>query len=123
VGAASILCIDDELMVRKTLGRFLKLEGHRVTLAEDGKRGVELFRQGRFDVVIVDRAMPVMNGDQVARAIKAIAPRVPVIMVTGFGQIMEDQDERLPDVDLVLGKPIDRAGLQAAVAKVLAGAK
>ena len=72
--------------------------------APDGERGLAEFRQRKFDVVIVDRAMPGLSGDQVAAAIKSIAPTQPIILLTGFGSLMASMGETPAGVDLVLGK-------------------
>jgi CheY-like chemotaxis protein len=72
-----------------------------------------------FDVVILDRAMPGLSGDQVAVAIKEFKPDLPVILLTGFGNMMQAAGETPPGIDLVLGKPVTIAGLRAALAQVV----
>ncbi|MBI2950874.1 response regulator, partial [bacterium] len=76
------------------------------------------FRGGRFDLVVTDRAMPEMSGDQMAVAAKQIAPGVPVLMLTGFGDMMQVSGERPRDVDFILGKPVTHARLREVLAKV-----
>jgi len=80
-----ILVVDDDARVRDTTKRFLEAGSHTVELAETGAEGLERFRKGKFDLVIVDRAMPDMGGDKVAEAIKQRNPGMPIIMLTGFG--------------------------------------
>jgi CheY-like chemotaxis protein len=65
-----MLVVDDEAVVRKIVGEYLKIDGHIVEAANSGDDGLEKFRNSRFDLVLVDRAMPGMSGDQVAAAIK-----------------------------------------------------
>lgn len=113
-----VLVVDDEPMVRKIIGEYLKMDGHVVEIANDGRAGLEKFRSGRFDLVLVDRAMPDMSGDQVAFAIKSVSPTMPVVMLTGFGAMMNAADEKPTDVDLIIGKPVTIAGLRLALAKV-----
>lgn len=115
-----ILVVDDEPVVRKVISEFLKTDGHTVEDAKNGPDGLEKFRKGKFDLVLVDRAMPEMNGDQVATAIKSSHPTTPVIMLTGFGSMMEAAGERPLAVDFVVGKPVTMADLRAAVAKAVA---
>jgi nitrogen-specific signal transduction histidine kinase/ActR/RegA family two-component response regulator len=110
-----VLVVDDEPLVRKVIGEYLKIDGHTVETADGGRDGLEKFHNGRFDLVVVDRAMPDMNGDQVAKAIKSVNSTVPVVMLTGFGAMMEDIDEKPAHVDLVVGKPVTISGLRAAV--------
>ena len=58
-----------------------------------------------FEVVITDLGMPHMDGHQLARAIKAEAPRTPIVMMTGWGAMMKEDGETAPDVDALVGKP------------------
>ncbi len=73
------------------------------------------FNGGKFDVVISDRGMPDMNGDQLAATIRKNAP---FIMLAGFGEMMEASDERPAGVDLIVGKPVTLRALREALAKV-----
>ena len=115
----SILVIDDDPRSGSMLRRVLSEDGHTVQEARSGKEGLAVFEQGTFDVVISDRAMPDMSGDQVATAIKALRPKTPVILVTGFGDIMKDRGE-VPDcVDAVVGKPVSVGDLRRAIESVL----
>ena len=106
-----VLCIDDEQMVRQTINDSLTTFNHRVTMADSGKSGVELFRIAMlknqpYEVVITDLGMPEMDGHQVARLIKAESPETPVVMLTGWGTMMKDEGETAPEVDAILAKPV-----------------
>jgi signal transduction histidine kinase len=114
-----VLLVDDEAMVRNVIGEYLKIDGHTVEAADGGQDGLDKFHAGQFDLVVLDRAMPDMNGDQVATAIKSTHPAVPVLMLTGFGAMMEGNGERPTAVDLVIGKPVTIDGLRAAVAEAV----
>ena len=115
-----VLLVDDQDTVRQILREYLVGDGHTVTTATDGSEGLEKFQGAEFDVVLLDRAMPGMSGDQVAAAIKQTKPTIPVILLTGFGNMMQASGERPPGVDLVLAKPVTIAGLQSALADVVA---
>ncbi|MCS7049194.1 MAG: PAS domain S-box protein [Verrucomicrobiae bacterium] len=117
--ALSVLLIEDEPPVRAVLQELLLAEGHRVTTAPDGHSGLSAFEPGRFDIVLVDRAMPGLNGDQVAAAIKHRAPRLPVVLITGFGSMMQAAGEKPSHVDLVLSKPITRDTLRDALRQLV----
>lgn len=106
----NVLCIDDEATVRQILNDSLKTYSHRVTVAESGKCGVELFRAAKvknepYEVVITDLGMPEMDGHQVARIIKAESPKTPIIMLTGWGTMIKEDAETAPEVDAVVAKP------------------
>jgi signal transduction histidine kinase/ActR/RegA family two-component response regulator len=116
----NILLVDDEPLVREIQTEYLTGEGHRVDSAPDGQQAIHLFASGRFDVVITDQAMPGMTGDQVAAAIKQMSPLTPVILLTGFGDMMLATGEKPAGVDLVLSKPISISGLRDAVEKLCA---
>ncbi|MBK8478895.1 MAG: response regulator [Opitutaceae bacterium] len=105
-----ILCVDDEPKLRDLLADCLGTFGHRVAVAGGGREGLEMFRatmDGRdhYEVVITDLGMPDFDGHQVARGVKALKPAVPVIMMTGWGNSMNDDGEKSASVDAVLGKP------------------
>lgn len=113
-----ILVVDDEAPVRDTLAAVLAADGHEVTLATNGAEGLRSFGAGKFDLVITDKAMPVMNGDQMAAAIKKVAPTMPIILLTGFGLFHEK--EEFPDVDVLTSKPIRIPTLREAIATATA---
>ena len=117
-GKAHILLVDDESQLREVLLEFLKVDQHHVELAATGGEAMEKFRPGKFDVVITDKAMPGMSGEQLAVAIKNQSPTTPVILLTGFGMFMQ-ADELPAGVDLLLNKPIGLSELRAALSRVL----
>ena len=62
--------------------------GHSVRPRSNGRDGLEKFEAGRFYVVITDRAMPEVGGDQLAAMVKEASPATPVVLLTGFGDLM-----------------------------------
>jgi CheY-like chemotaxis protein/anti-sigma regulatory factor (Ser/Thr protein kinase) len=113
-----LLVIDDDEMGRDLMSMYLRSDGHTVETAAGGVEGLRMFREDRFDLVVTDRAMAGMGGDQVAAEIKRIAPGVPVIMVTGFGDLMLHRRETPPGVDLLVGKPVTQCELRDAIRRV-----
>ena len=101
-----ILFVEDVPQLRKVLGEYLQLEGHRMTAAANGVEACQALQTSSFDVVITDRAMPGMSGDQLAAVVKKQWPQLPVIMITGFGDLMQARRETIPYVDIVLNKPV-----------------
>lgn len=79
----SILLVDDESVIRGVLGRSLEREGIKVTTAENGVEALEKIRSGRFDAVISDILMPLMDGLELLVQIKNDYPEMPVILITG----------------------------------------
>lgn len=115
-----ILVVEDEPMVRKAITDMLAADGHSVDSATNGVEGLEKFLAGWFDLVVTDRAMPEIGGDRLAASIMRSAPDKPVIMLTGFGDLMAARGERPPGVTVLMSKPITRTELRQAVAQATA---
>jgi len=82
-----ILVIDDERAIRNTLKEVLEYEKHEVALAEDGPSGLEMFSVNSYDIVLCDIKMSKMDGIEVLQKIFETASDVPVIMISGHGNI------------------------------------
>jgi GAF domain-containing protein/CheY-like chemotaxis protein len=111
-----VLVIDDEPSVRETLGEILRQQHHEVVVADDGLSGLAQFREGAFELVMTDLAMPGLSGWQVAQAVKAARPNVPVVLVTGWGVEVEIDELVRRGVDRVLTKPFGFEDVQRVVA-------
>jgi len=84
---AKILIVDDDKSIRKTLRDILEFEKYEVTEASDGLDCIVKIKQNSFDVIIMDIKMPKMDGMEAIDKIQGIAPHVPVIMISGHGNI------------------------------------
>jgi two-component system, NtrC family, nitrogen regulation response regulator NtrX len=84
---AKILVIDDEKSIRNTLKEVLEYEKHEIDLSSDGNEGLDLFRSDKYDVVLLDIKMPGMDGIEVLEKITAESQDIPVIMISGHGNI------------------------------------
>jgi two-component system nitrogen regulation response regulator NtrX len=84
---ASILVIDDEKSIRNTLQEVLEYEHHKVDVATNGAEGIELFSNNSFDIVLCDIKMPGMDGIEVLEKLHEKAHDVPIIMISGHGNI------------------------------------
>lgn len=84
---AKILVIDDQRSIRNTLKDILELEGYEVELAENGKDGMEIFLESKYDLVLSDIKMPEMDGLEVLSKIMEVHSDVPVVMISGHGNI------------------------------------
>jgi CheY-like chemotaxis protein len=106
----SILFIDDDPQVRELMTVCLAQFDHRVMVATGGKQGIDMFRAATlnnqpYDVVVTDLGMPDVDGRIVARTIRSESPNTPIVMLTGWGVIMKEEGETIPDVDIVVNKP------------------
>jgi signal transduction histidine kinase/ActR/RegA family two-component response regulator len=105
-----ILVVDDDPFVLDSMRMVLELDGHTIATAEGGQNGIDTFRNAQtsgdpFEFVITDLGMPYVDGQQVARAVKANSPSTPVILLTGWGRRMHADGEMPAHVDCLLAKP------------------
>jgi two-component system, NtrC family, nitrogen regulation response regulator NtrX len=84
---ANILVIDDEKSIRNTLQEVLEYEKHKVDLATNGSEGLELFEKGDYDIVLCDIKMPGMDGIEVLEKMHEHTHDIPIIMISGHGNI------------------------------------
>jgi signal transduction histidine kinase len=114
-----ILVIDDELQVRSTLAEMLEEQGHSVTQAPGGREGLSYLESNPelVDVVISDLGMPDMNGWDVARTIQSRWPKLPVGLITGWGETEITREER-GRVNFVITKPFDKALLSQTMSDI-----
>ncbi len=115
-----ILAVDDQPVLCEILVEYLTDEWHEVETAGDGYEALEKFRRQPFDLIITDKAMPGMGGEQLALQAKALSARTRVIMLTGYGPI-SDLPPEASCVDLILDKPTTCNALREAVGRVMAG--
>jgi len=116
--AFKVLIVDDEAPVLEVLSRYLRCDGHAVATAASGREALEKFRRNRFDLVVVDRAMPEMSGDQAAQCIKQVRPDIPIIMLTGFSTL-DPNSPRPRAIDEVLYKPVTLDALRGTIGRLL----
>ncbi len=119
-----ILTIDDEAVVRGSIHAYLEDYDYRVLEADNGLAGLEIFHQDKIDLVLVDLRMPEMGGIQVLKTIRARNPEMPVIVVSGAGDISDVVEAlRLGAWDYLM-KPInDMSILRHAIEKGLERAR
>lgn len=84
---ATILLIDDEASIRRTLKEILEFEKYQVLEAPDGYVAIEIFKKSPIDVVLLDIKMPKMDGLEVLDFLQEINPEIPIIMISGHGTI------------------------------------
>ena len=104
---AKILVIDDEKSIRNTLKEVLEYEKHEVDLAEDGPSGLEMVSNNSYDIVLCDIKMAKMDGTEVLLKIFEITTDMPVIMISGHGNIDTAVDAIKKGAFDFLEKPLD----------------
>jgi CheY-like chemotaxis protein len=118
----SVLVVDDEPSVGEFMRELLESWGLAVTPVTQGQAALDLVREspGRFDIVITDQSMPKMTGTDLARELRQLAPQLPVILYTGYGEgIAIDAADTL-GLSAIVRKPVDPEALSRLVAACLA---
>jgi len=116
-----VLLVEDDDDNRELMAEVLEASGHHVLSAASGPEGLRTLSEQTVDVVVTDVGMPGMGGLEVAKAAKAIAPAVPVVVVTGWAEREDIQRARGREVDAILIKPVDPDALAAAVSDAAHG--
>jgi len=82
-----ILVVDDELIVRESMGNWLQEEGYMVNTSENGHDALEKIKTGTYDLAVVDIKMPGMDGIELLRNIKEIFPDLPILIMTAYASV------------------------------------
>jgi two-component system, OmpR family, response regulator MprA len=114
-----VLVVDDELAVRTSLQRALGLERYEVDLAQDGREALERVANARYDAIVLDVSMPLLDGLEACRRMRAAGDRTPVLMLTARDAV----DDRVAGLDAgaddYLVKPFALRELQARLRALL----
>jgi DNA-binding response OmpR family regulator len=118
-----VLLVDDDPSLLESLRSALEDEGHKVVTTSGGQAGIDAFRESQkahrlFDIVITDLGMPYVDGRQVVASIRSMSPGTPIILLTGWGQHVANENEKPPQVDRLLGKPPRIRELRTALAEL-----
>jgi CheY-like chemotaxis protein len=120
-----VLIVDDEESMRMLVARAIAMDGHHTETAQDGAEALEILtrEQGRYDLLLTDIQMPIMDGIALALATARDFPRLTILLMTGFA----DQRERAYGLNAiahdVISKPFSVADIRTAVADALAAGK
>ena len=113
-----VLLAEDNAVNQKVACRFLEKLGYRVDVAVDGASAVEAWRTGRYELILMDCQMPVMDGYEATRKIRAAegeGARIPIVALTAHAMKGADQQCVAAGMDDYLSKPIDRDQLSACI--------
>jgi len=115
VQGASVLVVDDDADLRDLHAAILRLEGYEVRTAANGAEALQRLRAGKFDLVLTDRQMPVMDGESLVLALRSAGMRLPVVMISASLADRPLRERVAREVARVLPKPIPLANVLAAV--------
>ena len=112
---ARILVIDDDAMMRSVLTDILIQSGCHVDEVGSGGGGIELFSHDEYDMVLTDLGLDDMSGWEVAQKIKEASPDTPVVLITGWGMQLSEEENRTRGVDFVVSKPFKLEELRSVI--------
>jgi two-component system OmpR family response regulator len=113
--AMRILIIEDDIQAAAAMAKGLEEAGHESQLAEDGLAGLNAARDGKFDVLVVDRMMPKLNGVQVVETLRREGDQTPVLFLSALGEVGDRVEGLKAGGDDYLVKPYAFAELIARV--------
>ena len=104
---ATILVIVYKHIVRDILARILRTNGHKVVTCSVGFDGIRKFKKGKgkFDLIMIDGHLPGIGGLDVAKKIKKISQKIPIILIKGWEKELDTKELKESGVDLIMSKP------------------
>lgn len=116
-----ILVIDDEAVLRNVTAKTLEFFGYRTITAAHGAEAMAIYAERSTEIaaVVTDLVMPVMDGPETINALRAVAPRLPLIAVSGLADLDADDTTATLGVDGFLAKPFTVEELITLLARVL----
>jgi PAS domain S-box-containing protein len=120
-GTEHILFVDDEASVADAAQKLLERLGYKVTMRTSSVDALEAFRAqpARYDLVISDVTMPNMTGTELTRRILNIRPGMPIILCTGFSELIDDEKMKVLGIRTLIMKPVTYRDLAGKVRQVL----
>lgn len=119
VRAARLMVVDDEEPYAQALGAMVSEMGHEANICSNPAEVQAAITEGWVDLLLVDLAMPEMNGLELSRAIKEKRPGLPIILLTGWADFLDESDAKESGISRVLAKPVSFDDLQNAVNELL----
>ena len=113
-----ILLVDDEQVVREVIALFLRHQAHEVEVTPSAIEALRLVREQKFDLVITDHAMPGMTGGNFVATLRSAGFQIPILMLTGFGELMATSDSIPTGVTKLVNKPVTMEDLRSAIAAI-----
>ena len=117
---ARILITEDEDSLRSFVARALRMDGHDTVESADGAEGLEALADGKFDLLLSDIRMPVMDGIELTHKAAAAHPGLRILLMTGYAEQRERADDLAEKIVDVVSKPFTLPDIRTAVARALA---
>jgi PAS domain S-box-containing protein len=120
---ARVLVVEDEEKVREVLNDAFRTGGHNVTEATTGAEALKHLNSGDFDLMVCDLGLPELSGLHVARWVKENRPGLPVIIATGFSEMIAEDDFKKARIDEVIRKPYAATNVLARANALIANSR
>lgn len=117
-GSRRVLVVEDDPLVSMTLEMLLKADGHEVAAVSKAEEALAEIQQGQYDLVITDLSLDRSDGLSLARDIKRLRPRQPVILCSGSPELMSQDPTMSPEIDYFLAKPFLVENLREAIKRL-----
>jgi putative nucleotidyltransferase with HDIG domain len=114
-----LIVVDDDYIVRETIGEALRLGGYDVTIAESGEEALDLLRTENYHLVLTDLVMPGMSGTELCQQISAMLPHLPVVLITGHGNVDVARESLDVGAADFVSKPVNLSDLPIVVERNL----
>jgi CheY-like chemotaxis protein len=115
-----VLIVDDEPGLAETVGSGLEENyGCRWTAAVSAAEALALCQENDYDVVVADYVMPETSGLELARQLRRCRPNLPVVLLTAYGSSFYSREEREPEIDAVVQKPMPASQFIAVLRRVV----
>jgi len=117
---ASLLLVEDDALISRLISLRLRMHGHQVTVAANGKEGLEQALAGDYDLVLMDMYMPEMDGHEAVRRLRAKDYAGTIVAVTASAMSRDSQAAIESGCDHIITKPIGD-DFEQRIAEILAG--
>jgi CheY-like chemotaxis protein len=116
-----VLVVDDDELVSEYLGALLEVEDYAVKVMNDSSAALKYFTQNpdSFDLVVTDQVMPVLTGVEMSRAILAIRPDLPIVLITGYSEQINHENAESFGLSGFFQKPINEELLLSRISELL----
>ena len=120
-GKERILVVDDEPMILQANDEILKKLGYKVVSLDSPEHALEMFRNDPygFDLVLTDMTMPKLTGENLAKKMMVIRPEIPIILTTGYSELISPEKARSIGIRDFLMKPLTIDALSSSIRRIL----
>ena len=120
-GHGRLLIVDDETELVELEKEMVERLGYSATAVSESGAALAIFRENpdKYDLVLTDQTMPDMTGIDLARKLISVRPDIPVVLITGYRDVVDAESARKAGVKVVVGKPMTRAEIGLAIKQLL----